>query len=45
MDFIIKFSKSENISTGTKYNSILIIIDKLTKYIYFIPSKKLFETK
>ena len=45
MDFIIKFPKSEDIITDTKYDSILIIINKLTKYTYFILYKELFETK
>ena len=45
LDFIVKFSQSEDISTGIKYNNILIIIDKLTKYAYFILYKELFEIK
>ena len=45
MDFTVKFPKSEDISTDMKYNSILVIIDKLTKYAYFILYIKLFETK
>ena len=36
MDFIVKFPKSENISIEIKYNSILIIVNKLIKHIYFI---------
>ena len=45
MDFIIKFPKSEDISTDIKYDSILIIINKLTKYTYFISYIELFEVK
>ena len=45
MDFIVKFLQSENINIKIKYNNILIIINKLTKYIYFILYKKLFEVK
>ena len=44
MDIIIKLLKSEN-TINIKYNSILIIINKLTKYIYFISYKEIFETK
>ena len=45
MDFIVKLLRSEDISIDTKYDSILIIINKLTKYAHFIPYKELFETK
>ena len=45
MDFIVKFLQSEDISTEIKYNNILIIINKLIKYIYFILYKKLFENR
>ena len=45
MDFIIKLSKSENLVNDIKYNSILIIINKLTKYIYLISYNKEFIAK
>ena len=45
MDFIIKLSKSENINTKVKYNSILIVVDKFTKYIYLIFYNKEFNVK
>ena len=45
MDFVVKLSKSKDISTDIKYNSILVIINKLTKYAYFISYMELFETK
>ena len=45
MDFIVKLPKSEDISTDIKYNNVLIIINKLTKYINFILYIKKFETK
>ena len=45
MDFIIKLPKSENISTRIRYNSILIVVDKFTKYIYLISCKKNFTAK
>ena len=41
----MKLSKSENISTGIRYNSILIVIDKFTKYIYLISYNKKFTAK
>ena len=36
MDFIMKFPKSEDSAIDTKYNSILIIVNKFTKYVYLI---------
>ena len=36
MDFIVKLLKSKDLTIDTKYNSILVIVDKLTKYIYLI---------
>ena len=45
MDFIVKFLQLEDINSNIKYNNILIIIDKLIKYIYFILCKKTFEVK
>ena len=40
LDFIIDLSESEEPLTKIKYNSILIIMDKLTKYIYFLSYQK-----
>ena len=45
MDFIVKLLKSEDISTGVKYDSILVVVDKLTKYIYLISCCEEFTTK
>ena len=45
MDFIIKLPKSEDLTTGIEYNSILMIIDKLTKYTHLILYNKKFTTK
>ena len=45
MDFITKFSKLIEPTTKIKYNSIIIIVDRLTKYIYFILFKKTFDAK
>ena len=40
MDFIIKLLKSEDYITGISYNNILVVIDKLIKYLYLILYKK-----
>uniref|UniRef100_L7J7U2 RNA-directed DNA polymerase n=1 Tax=Pyricularia oryzae (strain P131) TaxID=1143193 RepID=L7J7U2_PYRO1 len=40
MDFIVKLPPSEKPLTKIKYNSILVIVDKLTKYAYFLPYKE-----
>ena len=45
MNFIVKLLRSEDISIDIKYNSILIIINKLTKYIHFILYIEKFEIK
>ena len=45
MDFIIKLLKLKDIASGAKYNSILIIINKLIKYIYLIPYNEKFTVK
>ena len=37
MDFIMKLSKSEDSVTNKNYNNILVVVDKLIKYIYLIP--------
>ena len=36
-DFIVKLPQSKEPMTGTKYDAILVIVDRLTKYAYFIP--------
>ncbi len=36
LNFIIKLSLSKNLITNISYNSILIITNRLTKYVYFI---------
>jgi ribonuclease HI len=40
MDFITKLPESKEPMTKTKYDSILVVTDKLTKYGYFIPYKE-----
>jgi hypothetical protein len=37
MDFITKLPLSEDPATGVMYDSILVIVDRLTKFSYFIP--------
>ena len=36
-DFIIKLPKLKNPVTGQEYNNILVIVDKATKWGYFVP--------
>ena len=45
MNFIIKLLKLKNLTIEDKYNSILIIINKLIKYSHIIVCKKKFTTK
>ena len=40
MDFITKLPKSEDIIVKIKYDSILMIVNKFTKYAYLIPHNK-----
>ena len=44
MDFITKLPKSKN-TTNTKFDNILVIINKLIKYTHFILYKEIFEVK
>lgn len=37
MDFIVKLPISKDPLTGAKYDSILVIVDRLTKFAYFVP--------
>jgi hypothetical protein len=36
MDFIVKLPKFKNLITGIEYNSILTVVERITKYGYFI---------
>ena len=45
MDFIVKLSRLEDISIEIRYNSILIVVDKFTKYAYLIFCKENFIAK
>jgi hypothetical protein len=40
LDFIVKLPPSVKLITGVVFNSVLIIIDRLTKYGYFILYKE-----
>jgi hypothetical protein len=40
LDFIVKLPLSKEIFTKITYDLILVIINRLTKYAYFIPYKK-----
>ena len=37
MDFITKLLISEDPTIGTPYNSVFIIVDRFTKFAYYIP--------
>jgi hypothetical protein len=37
LDFVIKLSLSKKLITGVIYDSIMVVINRLTKYAYFIP--------
>ena len=36
IDFVVKLPRSENLGTKVKYDSILVVVDKLTKYTHLI---------
>jgi hypothetical protein len=40
MDFVTKLPPSQEPMTSTIYDSIWVVVDKLTKYAYFIPYKE-----
>lgn len=40
MDFIVKLPKSKEPMTGVEYDSVWVVTDKLTKYVYMIPYKE-----
>ena len=44
LDFIVKLPISKEKLTGARYDSILIIMDRLTKYAYFLPYKEASNT-
>ena len=40
MDFVVKLPKSTDPATKVMYDSILVIVDKLTKYTHLVPWKE-----
>jgi transposase InsO family protein len=40
MDFITKLPLSEEPSTGVFYDSIMVIVDRLTKFSYYLPYRE-----
>ena len=40
MDFVVKLPKSTDSATKVVYNSILVVVDTLTKYTHLVPWKK-----
>ena len=40
MNFIIKLPLSKDTITDIKYDNILVVVDRLTKYAHFIPWKE-----
>ena len=45
MDFIIGLLKSKNLDNKVEYNRIIVIINKVTKYAYFLLYKKISKVK
>jgi transposase InsO family protein len=45
MDFITKLPLSEEPSTGIFYDSVLVVVDRLTKFCYYIPYQEATEAE
>ncbi len=45
MNFIIKLPKSTNPATGDRYDSILMMIDRLIKYSHIVACKEKFTAE
>ena len=43
MDFVVKLPKSKNPTTQEIYDSIMVMVDKLTKYVLMIPFKIIYK--
>ncbi len=43
IDFIIKLLRLKDLVTGDTFNSIIVIINKLIKYIILIPYKEIYK--
>ena len=40
MDWIVKLPKSREPITNVEFDSIWVVVDRLTKYAYFVPYKE-----
>ena len=45
MDFITKLLKSKDLIIIEVYNAIIVIVDRLIKYIIILPFKEKYNTK
>ena len=45
MDYIIKLLKSKNSTMKALYDLIIVVIDKLIKYIHFILFERIFDSE
>ena len=45
MDFITKLLKSKDLTTTEVYNAIIVIIDRLIKYVIILPFKEKYNAK
>ncbi len=43
MDFVVKLLESKDLVTGGTFNLIIVIVDKLIKYIILIPYKETYK--
>ena len=45
MDFITKLLLLEEPSTGIFYNNIMVIVDQLTKFSYYLPYREAIDAE
>ena len=45
MDFITKLLKSKDLITTEVYDAIIVIVDRLTKYVIMLPFKEKYNTE
>jgi hypothetical protein len=45
LDFVTKLPPFKELIIGVIYNSIMVVTDRFTKYIYFIPYLKSFSAE
>ena len=43
MDFVVKLLKSKDPATQDAFDSIIVIVDKLTKYTIIVPFKESYK--